>query len=88
VTVRWRTSDVAFLLGVICVLIALASDTVWALIAGTARTWFERSPRRLRAIGPARERSWWAQVFALCPAALTEARRDQLTLPGRTVSGR
>ena len=40
-----------FLLGVICVLIALASDTVWALIAGTARTWFERSPRRLRAIG-------------------------------------
>jgi hypothetical protein len=40
-----------FLLGVICVLIALASDTLWPLIAGTARTWFERSPRRLRAIG-------------------------------------
>jgi threonine/homoserine/homoserine lactone efflux protein len=40
-----------FLLGVVCVLIALASDTVWALIAGTARAWFEHSPRRLRGIG-------------------------------------
>lgn len=38
-------------LGLVCVLIALASDTVWALVAGTARAWFVRSPRRLSAVG-------------------------------------
>jgi threonine/homoserine/homoserine lactone efflux protein len=27
--------------------IALASDTVWALTAGTARAWFARNPKRL-----------------------------------------
>jgi threonine/homoserine/homoserine lactone efflux protein len=40
-----------FLLGVICVLIAAASDAVWAVLAGTARSWLGRSPRRLRAVG-------------------------------------
>lgn len=30
---------------------ALVLDSVWALAAGTARTWFARSPRRLAAIG-------------------------------------
>ncbi len=39
------------LLGLVCVLIALASDTVWALLAGTARTWLARSPRRLEVMG-------------------------------------
>jgi threonine/homoserine/homoserine lactone efflux protein len=34
-------------LGLICVLIALLSDGVWALLSGTARAWLGRSPRRL-----------------------------------------
>jgi len=34
-------------LGLICVLIALLSDGVWALLSGTARSWLGRSPRRL-----------------------------------------
>jgi threonine/homoserine/homoserine lactone efflux protein len=33
--------------------IALLSDSIWALVAGTARMWFARSPRRLAAIGGA-----------------------------------
>lgn len=33
--------------------IALMSDSVWALVAGTARNWFARSPRRMAAIGGA-----------------------------------
>ena len=35
------------LLGLIFQTIALASDSVWALAAGTARQWFARSPRRI-----------------------------------------
>ena len=35
------------LLGALVALIALASDSVWAATAGTARAWFARSPRRL-----------------------------------------
>ena len=35
------------ILGAVFALIALASDSVWALFAGTARDWFARSPRRL-----------------------------------------
>lgn len=38
------------LLGAIFVLIALASDSLWALTAGTARTWFTRNPRRLEMV--------------------------------------
>lgn len=38
-------------LGVVFVLIALISDGTWALAAGTARTWFARSPRRLSKLG-------------------------------------
>jgi threonine/homoserine/homoserine lactone efflux protein len=38
-------------LGVIFAVIALASDSAWGLAAGTARTWFVRSPRRLEAVG-------------------------------------
>jgi threonine/homoserine/homoserine lactone efflux protein len=34
-------------LGVICIAIALASDSMWAIASGTARNWFGRSPRRL-----------------------------------------
>ncbi|WP_350350988.1 LysE family translocator [Microbacterium sp. A8/3-1] len=35
------------LLGLTFQLLALACDSVWALAAGTARTWFARSPRRM-----------------------------------------
>ncbi len=38
-------------LGLVFVLIALASDGAWGLMAGSARGWLARSPRRLSAIG-------------------------------------
>jgi threonine/homoserine/homoserine lactone efflux protein len=38
-------------LGLIFTVIALASDSLWALAAGTARNWFARSPRRLELVG-------------------------------------
>jgi threonine/homoserine/homoserine lactone efflux protein len=38
-------------LGLIFVLVALASDGVWALAAGTARGWFAHSPQRLTRLG-------------------------------------
>ena len=38
-------------LGLIFVAIALVSDSMWGLAAGTARVWLGRSPRRLAAIG-------------------------------------
>ncbi len=38
-------------LGGIFVAIALISDSVWALVAGAARSWFARSPRRLELVG-------------------------------------
>ena len=34
-------------------LMALASDSTWGLVAGTARDWFARSPRRLALVGGA-----------------------------------
>ncbi len=40
-------------LGVIFAVIALASDSVWGLAAGTARQWFVGSPRRLEFVGAA-----------------------------------
>ncbi len=39
------------LLGAVSIAAALASDSVWAIVAGTAREWFARSPRRLEVIG-------------------------------------
>ena len=41
------------LLGLVFAGIALVSDTVWALLAGTFRSWFARSPRRLQLVGGA-----------------------------------
>jgi threonine/homoserine/homoserine lactone efflux protein len=38
-------------LGLIFVLIALVSDGAWGLMAGTARDWLARSPRRLSVLG-------------------------------------
>jgi threonine/homoserine/homoserine lactone efflux protein len=40
-------------LGLVFVLIALISDSVWGLVAGAARAWFARSPRRLARVGGA-----------------------------------
>lgn len=37
--------------GAIFAIIALLCDSVWGIVAGTARAWFARSPRRLAAIG-------------------------------------
>jgi threonine/homoserine/homoserine lactone efflux protein len=42
-----------FLLGMICVLIALISDCSWALLAGAARGWLQRSPKLLERAGAA-----------------------------------
>lgn len=39
------------LLGLVFNIIAIASDSVWGLVAGTARSWFARSPRRLATVG-------------------------------------
>lgn len=41
------------LLGLVFNIIAVASDSVWGLVAATARTWLARSPRRLAMIGGA-----------------------------------
>ncbi|WP_040803566.1 LysE family translocator [Nocardia concava] len=40
-------------LGVVFLTIAVVSDSVYALLAGTARDWFARSPKRLEAVGGA-----------------------------------
>jgi threonine/homoserine/homoserine lactone efflux protein len=34
-------------LGLLCAVVALLSDSTWALASGTARNWLGRSPRRL-----------------------------------------
>lgn len=40
-------------LGAVLLLIALASDSIWALAAGTARHWFGRSPKRISKLSAA-----------------------------------
>ncbi|MEU6665527.1 LysE family translocator [Streptomyces sp. NPDC046727] len=39
------------LLGLVFNAMALASDSLWGLVASTARDWFARSPRRMSAVG-------------------------------------
>lgn len=41
------------LLGAVFGVMACASDSVWALVAGRARDWFARTPRRLDGLGTA-----------------------------------
>ncbi|MFE2993768.1 LysE family translocator [Nocardia sp. NPDC059246] len=41
------------ILGGLFLVVALISDSVYALLAGTARNWFARSPKRLEVIGGA-----------------------------------
>ncbi|WP_216915911.1 LysE family translocator [Nocardia noduli] len=38
-------------LGTVFMAIALVCDSIWALLASSARDWFARSPRRLEAVG-------------------------------------
>lgn len=38
-------------LGVVFLVLALASDSAWALAAGSARDWFGRSPKRVERLG-------------------------------------
>lgn len=40
-------------LGAVFLVIALVSDSIWALAAGTARQWFARSPKRISALSAA-----------------------------------
>ena len=42
-----------FELGLVFLVLALLCDSTWALIAGTARHWFARSPRRVEHLGAA-----------------------------------
>ncbi len=42
-----------FVFGILFIAMALVSDSLWALLASTARNWFARSPRRLEAVGGA-----------------------------------
>ncbi|MFF3227636.1 MULTISPECIES: LysE family translocator [Nocardia] len=41
------------ILGSVFLAVAVVSDSAWALLAASARTWFARSPRRLEAVGGA-----------------------------------
>jgi len=41
------------LLSLVSFMIALASDSMWSLVASSVRAWFARSPRRLELIGGA-----------------------------------
>ncbi len=52
--VDYRAGGIPFqlaTLGALFLLIALVSDSGWAMIAGTARRWFASSPRRIAALG-------------------------------------
>ncbi|GAA3208686.1 hypothetical protein GCM10020256_05350 [Streptomyces thermocoprophilus] len=48
-----RSTLQMLLLGLVFNVIALVSDSVWGLVAATARDWFGRSPRRLSMVGGA-----------------------------------
>jgi len=52
--VVWSQGDVSLqllVLGLFAVAIALLSDSTWGILAGTARSWLGRSPRRLQIMG-------------------------------------
>jgi threonine/homoserine/homoserine lactone efflux protein len=46
-----RVHEQMLLLSLVFTLIALVCDSVWALTASAARSWFARSPRRMAAVG-------------------------------------
>jgi threonine/homoserine/homoserine lactone efflux protein len=47
--IAWQLAE----LGLLFFLLALVMDGTWALIAGTARDWFARSPKRVERLGAA-----------------------------------
>jgi threonine/homoserine/homoserine lactone efflux protein len=59
-------------LGAVFATIAIASDTVWALAAGSVRGWFSRSPRRLELIGGA----GGVAIIAVGAGLLVSGRKD------------
>jgi len=46
-----RVHEQMLILGLVFTVIALVCDSMWALTASAARTWFARSPKRLAAVG-------------------------------------
>jgi threonine/homoserine/homoserine lactone efflux protein len=56
-----RIPEQILFLGAVFAVLAIASDSAWALAAGTFRDWFASSPRRLRLIGGA----GWLAIAAL-----------------------
>jgi threonine/homoserine/homoserine lactone efflux protein len=48
-----QVTEQMLLLSLVAFGIALVSDSLWALTASAARSWFARNPRRLSAIGGA-----------------------------------
>jgi threonine/homoserine/homoserine lactone efflux protein len=50
---RGHVSVQMLLLGLVFCAIAVISDSLWGLVAATARNWFARSPRRLAMVGGA-----------------------------------
>jgi threonine/homoserine/homoserine lactone efflux protein len=48
-----RVHEQMLLLGLVFTVIALVCDSLWALTASAARTWFARSPSRMAAVGGA-----------------------------------
>jgi threonine/homoserine/homoserine lactone efflux protein len=48
-----QVPDQILVLGLVFAVIAIASDTTWALAAGRFRAWFARAPRRLELVGGA-----------------------------------
>jgi threonine/homoserine/homoserine lactone efflux protein len=48
---RGNTVQQMILLGLVFEVIALVSDGAWGLLAGSVRTWFAASPKRLEAVG-------------------------------------
>ncbi len=59
-------------LGLVFAVIAIASDTVWVLLAGGVRAWFTRSPRRLELIGGASGLA----IVAVGAGVLVSGRKD------------
>ncbi len=50
---RGSTSIQMLMLGLICAVVALVSDSCWALLSGTVRSWLSAQPKRLEVLGGA-----------------------------------
>lgn len=70
------------ILGALFPVIALVLDSLWAVIAGTAREWFARSPRRMDLIG-----GTGGLVMIGLGVSLAATGRKQLRAPGGRCHG-